>query len=137
MSCDPTLKKYQPRDLRKIDSRVPNLIPTILIRKEAILVGPLHTIPDFVLLSSARSIFFTSGHLSKQTPLSFSIPMAQPTPGSILCSCIIWRQAASDYVPLLAFQDVLSVEQHNLKAKGPGLPYEFRSAPEIFVVKSL
>ena len=26
------------RDLRKIDSRVPNLVPTILVRKEAILV---------------------------------------------------------------------------------------------------
>lgn len=30
---------WQPRDLRKIDSRVPNLVPTILIRKEAILVS--------------------------------------------------------------------------------------------------
>lgn len=29
----------KPRDLRKIDSRIPNLVPTILIRKEAILVG--------------------------------------------------------------------------------------------------
>ncbi|KAI0790465.1 Mg2+ transporter protein cora-like protein [Abortiporus biennis] len=31
-----------PRDLRKIDSRIPNLVPTILIRKEAILVNILH-----------------------------------------------------------------------------------------------
>ncbi|KAJ3504759.1 hypothetical protein NLJ89_g7772 [Agrocybe chaxingu] len=30
------------RDLRKIDSRVPNLVPTILVRKEAILVNMLH-----------------------------------------------------------------------------------------------
>ncbi|KAF5351051.1 hypothetical protein D9756_008318 [Leucocoprinus leucothites] len=30
------------RDLRKIDSQVPNLIPTILVRKEAILVNILH-----------------------------------------------------------------------------------------------
>ena len=29
---------WQPRDLRKIDSRIPNLVPTILVRKEAILV---------------------------------------------------------------------------------------------------
>lgn len=29
----------QARDLRKIDSRVPNLIPTILVRREAVLVG--------------------------------------------------------------------------------------------------
>lgn len=32
------IMERQPRDLRKIDSRVPNLVPTILIRKEAILV---------------------------------------------------------------------------------------------------
>ncbi|KAJ7636878.1 Mg2+ transporter protein cora-like protein [Roridomyces roridus] len=31
-----------PRDLRKVDSRVPNLVPTILVRKEAILVNILH-----------------------------------------------------------------------------------------------
>ncbi|KAJ4497723.1 hypothetical protein C8R41DRAFT_820834 [Lentinula lateritia] len=34
--------QLNPRDLRKIDSRVPNLVPTILIRKEAILVNILH-----------------------------------------------------------------------------------------------
>ncbi|KAI0062701.1 Mg2+ transporter protein cora-like protein [Artomyces pyxidatus] len=31
-----------PRDLRKIDSRIPNLVPTILARREAILVNILH-----------------------------------------------------------------------------------------------
>ncbi|KAF7323604.1 Magnesium transporter [Mycena kentingensis (nom. inval.)] len=34
--------KLNPRDLRKIDSRVPNLVPTILIRKEAFLLNILH-----------------------------------------------------------------------------------------------
>lgn len=34
--------RLNPRDLRKIDSRVPNLVPTILVRKEAILVNMLH-----------------------------------------------------------------------------------------------
>ncbi|KAF7348605.1 Magnesium transporter [Mycena venus] len=34
--------RLNPRDLRKIDSRVPNLVPTILIRKEAFLVNILH-----------------------------------------------------------------------------------------------
>ena len=33
-----TYAAAQPRDLRKIDSRTPNLVPTILARKEAILV---------------------------------------------------------------------------------------------------
>ncbi|KZV73939.1 Mg2+ transporter protein cora-like protein [Peniophora sp. CONT] len=34
--------KLNPRDLRKIDSRIPNLVPTILIRHKAILVNVLH-----------------------------------------------------------------------------------------------
>ncbi|KIJ29286.1 hypothetical protein M422DRAFT_71242 [Sphaerobolus stellatus SS14] len=34
--------RLNPRDLRKIDSRIPNLVPTILARKEAILVNVLH-----------------------------------------------------------------------------------------------
>ncbi|KAG1741539.1 cora-domain-containing protein [Suillus paluster] len=32
----------KPRDLRKIDSRIPNLVPTILIRKGAVLINMLH-----------------------------------------------------------------------------------------------
>lgn len=32
----------QPRDLRKIDSRVPSVVPTILVRKSCILVTLLH-----------------------------------------------------------------------------------------------
>jgi magnesium transporter len=39
LQIPPQLRRQrEPRDLRKIDSRVPNLIPTILVRKEAILV---------------------------------------------------------------------------------------------------
>ncbi|CAE6463063.1 unnamed protein product [Rhizoctonia solani] len=34
--------RLNPRDLRKIDSRIPNLVPTILTRKEAILINILH-----------------------------------------------------------------------------------------------
>ncbi|KAF5341532.1 hypothetical protein D9758_012591 [Tetrapyrgos nigripes] len=34
--------QLNPRDLRKIDSRVPNLVPTILVRKHAFLVNILH-----------------------------------------------------------------------------------------------
>ncbi|EEB97546.1 hypothetical protein MPER_03111 [Moniliophthora perniciosa FA553] len=37
-----TEHQLNPRDLRKIDSRVPNLVPTILVRKEAFLVNILH-----------------------------------------------------------------------------------------------
>ncbi|KAG6379568.1 hypothetical protein JVT61DRAFT_10072 [Boletus reticuloceps] len=34
--------RLNPRDLRKIDSRIPNLVPTILVRREAILINILH-----------------------------------------------------------------------------------------------
>ncbi|KAH8981492.1 Mg2+ transporter protein cora-like protein [Lactarius akahatsu] len=34
--------RLNPRDLRKIDSRIPNLVPTILPRREVILVNVLH-----------------------------------------------------------------------------------------------
>lgn len=37
-----TEHRLNPRDLRKIDSRIPNLVPTILARREAILVNVLH-----------------------------------------------------------------------------------------------
>ncbi|KAH9943565.1 cora-domain-containing protein [Amylocystis lapponica] len=37
-----TEHRLNPRDLRKIDSRIPNLVPTVLVRKEAILVNILH-----------------------------------------------------------------------------------------------
>ncbi|KAF8480459.1 Mg2+ transporter protein cora-like protein [Russula ochroleuca] len=37
-----TEHRLNPRDLRKIDSRIPNLVPTILPRREAILVNVLH-----------------------------------------------------------------------------------------------
>ncbi|WFD31962.1 Inner membrane magnesium transporter MRS2 [Malassezia sp. CBS 17886] len=44
----------EPRDLRKIDSRVPNLVPTILARRSGILINILHIRalikPDAVLL---------------------------------------------------------------------------------------
>jgi magnesium transporter len=41
----------QPRDLRKIDSRVPNLVPTILIRKEAILVSSPNRRSSFIYVN--------------------------------------------------------------------------------------
>ncbi|KAI0938491.1 hypothetical protein AcW1_010255 [Taiwanofungus camphoratus] len=34
--------RLNPRDLRKIDSRIPNLVPTILVRKEVFIVNILH-----------------------------------------------------------------------------------------------
>ncbi|KAF8804613.1 cora-domain-containing protein [Phlegmacium glaucopus] len=47
------------RDLRKIDSRVPNLVPTILVRKEAILVNILHI--RALVKSDAVILFDTYG----------------------------------------------------------------------------
>ncbi|KAF8067752.1 cora-domain-containing protein [Lyophyllum atratum] len=47
------------RDLRKIDSRVPNLVPTILVRREAILVNILHI--RALVKSDAVILFDTYG----------------------------------------------------------------------------
>ena len=48
----------QPRDLRKIDSRIPNLVPTILVRKEAILVSRSKTSSNAFVSNFYRLIFF-------------------------------------------------------------------------------
>ncbi|KAG6896590.1 hypothetical protein C0992_007295 [Termitomyces sp. T32_za158] len=48
-----------PRDLRKIDSRVPNLVPTILVRREAILINILHI--RALVKSDAVILFDTYG----------------------------------------------------------------------------
>lgn len=50
-----SLWNWQARDLRKIDSRIPNLVPTILVRKEAVLVcgevriSGIHVLPSHLL----------------------------------------------------------------------------------------
>ncbi|KZO98517.1 Mg2+ transporter protein cora-like protein [Calocera viscosa TUFC12733] len=51
--------KLNPRDLRKIDSRVPNLVPTILSRKDCILVNILHI--RALIKSDAVLLFDTYG----------------------------------------------------------------------------
>ncbi|KAJ3481422.1 hypothetical protein NLI96_g7666 [Meripilus lineatus] len=51
--------RLNPRDLRKIDSRIPNLVPTILVRKEAILVNVLHI--RALVKSDAVVLFDTYG----------------------------------------------------------------------------
>ena len=56
----------EPRDLRKIDSRVPNLVPTILARRSGILVNILHiramVKSDAVLLFDSYSTIDTRLH---------------------------------------------------------------------------
>ncbi|KAI0075960.1 Mg2+ transporter protein cora-like protein [Panus rudis PR-1116 ss-1] len=51
--------RLNPRDLRKIDSRIPNLVPTILVRAEAILVNILHI--RALVKSDAVVLFDTYG----------------------------------------------------------------------------
>ena len=51
----------QPRDLRKIDSRVPNLVPTILARRTGILVNILHI---RAMVKSDAVLLFESYHTS-------------------------------------------------------------------------
>jgi magnesium transporter len=48
---------FQPRDLRKLDSLHPNLVPTILSRRTAILINCLHI---RALIKADRVILFDS-----------------------------------------------------------------------------
>lgn len=88
--------KLHPRDLRKIDSRVPNLVPTILIRKEALLINFLHI--RALVKSDTVILFDTYGSADSR-----------------LHSVFLYHL------------------EHNLKAKGSGLPYEFRALESILL----
>jgi len=84
------------RDLRKIDSRVPNLVSTILVRKEAILVNMLHI---RALVKADAVILFDT----------------YDSADSRLHSVFLYHL------------------EHNLKAKGTGLPYEFRALESVLL----
>ncbi|KLO14034.1 Mg2+ transporter protein cora-like protein [Schizopora paradoxa] len=88
--------QLNPRDLRKIDSRIPNLVPTILARKEAILVNILHI---RALIKADAVVLFDS----------------YESADSRLHSIFLYHL------------------EHNLKAKGHGLPYEFRALESILL----
>lgn len=123
----------QPRDLRKIDSRIPNLVPTILVRKEAILVrSPLTCFSR--VCNQPSPLLFSPSPCSEQgqhpphpcpcqgghgRPVrhvwlcGFTPPLRVPLPP---------RGTTSRDVPI----HLLTMTQHNLRAKVSGLPYEFR-----------
>ncbi|KIM42211.1 hypothetical protein M413DRAFT_18598 [Hebeloma cylindrosporum] len=84
------------RDLRKIDSRIPNLVPTILVRKEAVLVNILHI--RALVKADAVILFDTYGSADSR-----------------LHSVFLYHL------------------EHNLKAKGAGMPYEFRALESILL----
>lgn len=64
---DSNPRVLQPRDLRKIDSRIPNLVPTILVRKEAILVRCYTTAFEFHSCVANGHILCTIGQRSSHT----------------------------------------------------------------------
>ncbi|EJD54666.1 cora-domain-containing protein [Auricularia subglabra TFB-10046 SS5] len=88
--------RLNPRDLRKIDSRVPNLVPTILARREAILVNILHI---RALIKADTVILFDS----------------YGSADSRLHSVFLYHL------------------EHNLKAKSPTMPYEFRALESVLL----
>ncbi|OBZ78278.1 Mitochondrial inner membrane magnesium transporter LPE10 [Grifola frondosa] len=88
--------RLNPRDLRKIDSRIPNLVPTILVRKEAILINILHI--RALVKADAVILFDTYGSADSR-----------------LHSVFLYHL------------------EHNLRAKGPGPPYEFRALESILL----
>ncbi|EJT99317.1 cora-domain-containing protein [Dacryopinax primogenitus] len=90
--------RLNPRDLRKIDSRVPNLVPTILSRKDCILVNILHIRAlikcDTVLLfdtygsvdTRLNSVFLY--HLEHNLKLKSSVPYEFRALESVLASVV-------------------------------------------------
>ncbi|KAF9653724.1 Mg2+ transporter protein cora-like protein [Thelephora ganbajun] len=88
--------RLNPRDLRKFDSRIPNLVPTLLVRQEAILVNMLHI--RALVKSDVVLLFDTYGSVNSKLQSSFLYHL-----------------------------------EHNLKAKGTGLPYEFRALESILL----
>ena len=63
------LTAAQIRDLRKIDSRIPNLVPTILVRKESILVNILHL--RALIKADAVVLFDTYGSVDSRLHSTF------------------------------------------------------------------
>jgi magnesium transporter len=63
------LTARQPRDLRKIDSRIPNLVPTILVRKDAVLVNILHI--RALIKADATLLFDTLGSTDSRLHSTF------------------------------------------------------------------
>ncbi|CAD6577059.1 MAG: magnesium ion transporter [Cyphobasidiales sp. Tagirdzhanova-0007] len=59
----------QPRDLRKIDSRIPNVLPTILVRREAILVNILHV--RMLIKANTVTLFDVMGTIDSQLQENF------------------------------------------------------------------
>ena len=66
---DGWLTFVQIRDLRKIDSRIPNLVPTILVRKESILVNILHL--RALIKADAVVLFDTYGSVDSRLHSTF------------------------------------------------------------------
>ncbi|KAJ4479372.1 Mg2+ transporter protein cora-like protein [Lentinula aciculospora] len=99
--------QLNPRDLRKIDSRVPNLVPTILVRKQAILVNILHI--RALIKADTVVLFDTYGSADSR-----------------LHSVYLYHLEVTSFVDFYCFL-AENVFQHNLKLKGGGLPYEFRA----------
>ncbi|KAF9515128.1 hypothetical protein BS47DRAFT_1316363 [Hydnum rufescens UP504] len=100
-----------PRDLRKIDSRIPNLVPTILVRKETFLVVNILHIRALVKADMVV-LFDTYGSSDSRLHSVFLYHLEAS-------ACGLSLQSAS--------------EAHNLRSKGNTLPYEFRALESILL----
>ena len=100
----------QPRDLRKIDSRIPNLVPTILARRAAILVSP-RVLPRRIHPPPQVNVLHIRALIKADAVILFD---TYGSPDSRLQSIFLYHL------------------EHNLKAKG-GLPYEFRALESVLV----
>ena len=99
--------------MRKIDSRIPNLVPTILIRHKAILVNVLHI--RALVKANTVILFDVYGSTDSRLHSVMIYHLEVHKPFSLPCDRGSHRF------------------QHNLKTKNTGLPYEFRALESIFL----
>jgi len=102
--------RLQPRDLRKIDSRISNVVPSILVREEAIIFNVLNI----------RALIRADSILIFEDPCSSSTSNTNPHPSS------------SNYSIRSAFlhnllNNLADQPQDNPSEKSPEMPYEFRA----------
>ena len=81
----------EPRDLRKIDSRVPNLVPTILARRSGILINILHI--RAMVKSDAVLLFDSYGNNDTRLNSAFVYNLEY---NLRLSSCLLYTSDAAD-----------------------------------------
>ena len=110
----------QPRDLRRVDSTTPNLVPTILVRKHTILATVLHI--RCLVKADQVIIFDTVGTKDSKLQSGFIAHLTVSFFGSERRT----KEGGFGADPIFGFFFVLLLLQTNLRLRNSEVPYEFR-----------